>query len=199
MINPDIIFIDNALAKIADLMRQHPDVGIGGAALQNLDKTPQACTWRFPTPVDQLLILLKLPHLFPHLTAVAKWRMDGFDFTKDQDVDQVMGAFFCIRRALLDQIGLLDNGFFMWYEEVDFCKRAKNAGWRVSYFANVHALHKKGSSFETIHTFAKQRMVRKSIRRYLRKHFGFIVGALFWILNPLFILAAFIAALIKPL
>lgn len=199
LINPDIIFIDNALVKMTDAMYKHPDIGIGGVALQNPNGTPQACTWRFPTPLDQCLVLLKIPHLFPHLAPVAKWRMDGFDFTKDQDVDQVMGAFFCIRRTVLDQIGLLDDGFFMWYEEVDFCKRTKDAGWRVRFFANIHAQHKKGSSFETMQTFKKQRLVRASVHRYLRKHFGLVVGAFFLILDPLFIIAAFLAALVKPI
>jgi len=172
LLNPDTVFVSDALYRVQASMDAYPSVGIGGVALKNLDGSVQKCVWRFPTALDQLILLLKLPHLFPHFKLIAKWRMDGFDYSQDADVDQVMGAFFCIRRAVIDQIGLMDDGFFLWYEEVDYCRRAKNAGWRIRYFADIHVLHKKGSSFDRVPTLAKQTILRKSIRRYLRKHVG---------------------------
>jgi len=199
LLNPDVVFVDDALVQIEKAMSENPDVGIGGISLKNLDGTQQACVWRFPTPVDQLLLLAKVPHLIPSIKPVLRWRMEDFDYTKSQDVDQVMGAFFCVRRDVYEKLSGLDDGFFLWYEEVDFAKRTKNTGYRVRYFANIQARHKKGSSFERVATYQKQEMVRRSLRRYMRKHYGFGVWLLFTILNPIFVAFGFLAALIKPL
>jgi GT2 family glycosyltransferase len=199
LLNPDIVFTQPALYKIVHAMKQKPEVGIGGISLKNLDGSQQKCVWRFPTPIDQLLVLFKLHHLFPSLKTIARWRMDDFDYSRDADVDQVMGAFFCIRRDVINQIGPLDNGFFIWYEEVDFCRRAVTAGWKVHYFANISAKHKKGSSFDRVPTVKKQQVLRRSIRRYMRKHFGPRVGFLFWILEPIFSVISLMTSIIKPM
>ncbi len=199
LINPDIIFTGNTLTQMEERMDENPDVGIGGASLKNLDATQQACVWSFPTPIDQLLLLLKWNHIFPNLKPFRKWLMKDFDYTCSADVDQVMGAFFCIRRELIDQIGLLDDGFFIWYEEVDYCKRAVDADWRVRFFSDILAKHKKGSSFDRVPTLKKQTMLRKSIRRYMRKHHGPLVGLFFWVFEPVFYVFSLIASLIKPI
>lgn len=198
LVNPDVIFDSDVVSKMEEKMRQEPRVGVAGISLKNLDGRQQDCVCRFPTPWDQFLLLIKLPHLFPNLKAVRRWLMKDFDYSRSADVDQVMGAFFAIRREVLDEIGLLDDGFFMWYEEVDFCRRAVRAGWRVHYFADLSARHEKGSSFLSLSTFRKQAMIRCSLRRYFRKHFGLGVWLVFWLLNPLFVLVAVGAGLIKP-
>ena len=109
-----------------------------------------------------------------------------------------MGAFFCVRRQLIEEIGMLDNGFFMWYEEVDFCQRAKNAGWRIHYYADIQTKHKKGASFDQVATIKKQSMLRRSIRRYMFKHYGVSTGIVFLILEPLFWMMSLLASVIKP-
>ncbi len=199
LINPDIVFTGNALSRIEQKMDQNPEVGIGGVSLKNLDGSQQDCVWSFPTPIDQLLLLLKWNHVFPNLKPFRRWLMKDFDYLSSTDVDQVMGAFFCIRRKLIDQIGLLDDGFFIWYEEVDYCKQAVDAGWRVRYFSDISAKHKKGSSFDRVPTIKKQAVLRKSVRRYLKKHHGIAVGAFFTICEPIFYLFSVVAALVKPI
>ncbi len=199
LLNPDIVFTEPAIYRIRDAMMRAPNIGIGGISLKNLDGTQQKCVWRFPTPTDQLLVLFKLHHVFPSMRAIANWRMDDFDYAHDADVDQVMGAFFCIRREVINQIGPLDDGFFIWYEEVDYCRRAVTAGWSVHYFSNISTKHKKGSSFDRVPTVQKQNVLRRSIRRYMRKHFGPVVGFIFWILEPIFYLLSLIASIIKPM
>lgn len=198
LVNPDVVFTENAVCAIAERMDRDVDVGIGGISLKNLDGTQQESVRRFPTVADQLLILLKVPHLFSDLAPIRRYLMKEFDYGRTQDVNQVMGAFFCIRRALIENIGPLDDGFFIWYEEVDLCKRAVDAGWKVRYYADISALHRGGGSFSRVGTFKKQAVIRRSLRRYLRKHEGFGAWLLFVILNPLFILLAALAALIKP-
>lgn len=198
LLNPDVVFTENAVAAIEERMRRDTDVGVGGISLKNFDGTQQDCVWRFPTPIDQLLILLKVPHVFPNIGPIRRYLMKGFDYARTQDVDQVMGAFFCIRRETLASVGMLDDGFFIWYEEVDFCKRAVDAGWKVRYYADVSALHRKGSSFSRVGTFKKQGMIRRSLRRYMRKHYGVSAWLLFTVLDPVFIALAAVAGIIKP-
>lgn len=198
LVNPDIVFDSDIISAIEEKMKEEPRVGVAGISLKNLDGTQQDCVCRFPTPQDQLLLLLKLPHLFPNLKTVRRWLMKDFDYSRSSDVDQVMGAFFIIRRELLDEIGVFDDGYFMWYEEVDFCRRAVRAGWRVRYFADFSARHEKGSSFVSFSTFKKQAMIRRSLCRYFKKHFGFRTWLVFWLLNPFFVLAAIGASIIKP-
>lgn len=198
LVNPDIIFDDNALEQLEGKMVTSPDVGVGGISLKNLDGSQQDCVWSFPQPIDQFLLLLKVNHVFPNLAPLRRWLMRGFDYSQSSDVDQVMGALLCIRRELLDEIGSLDNGYFMWYEEVDYCRRAREAGWRVRYFADISARHKKGASFGRVLTIKKQAMLRRSIRRYMFKHQGSFMGLLFLLGEPVFWLTGFVASMIKP-
>lgn len=198
LINPDILFNNDALYQIESKMAAMSSVGIGGVSLKNLDGSQQACVWSFPRPVDQLLLLLKINHLLPNLPRFKQWLMKDFDYSQTRDVDQVMGAFFCIRRDLIDQIGKLDDGFFIWYEEVDYCKRAVNAGWRVRYFSDVTARHKRGASFDKVATIEKQAILRKSVRRYMLKHHGVLVWSVFILGEPLFWFMSHVAATIKP-
>jgi GT2 family glycosyltransferase len=197
LINPDIVFDDHALCNLADEMRKDPLVGIGGVSLKNLDGTQQRCVWRFPTPIDQIMLLLKVPHIFGEFGPIKRWLMTDFDYSKTQQVDQVMGAFFMIRPELIDLIGMLDEGFFMWYEEVDFARRARYAGWLTKYYANVSARHTKGSSFVNVATMKKQAMIRKSLRRYMKKHFGIPAWLLFVIPEPIYIMLAMVTSIIK--
>jgi hypothetical protein len=197
LINPDIVFTSDSLVQIEQKMALDPSVGIGGVSLKNPDGSKQACVWHFPRPLDQLLVLLKAPHLFHNLKSVDFWRWANFDYAKTQDVDQVMGAFFVIRRALLEQIGPLDQGFFLWYEEVDYCRRAVEAGWAVRYYADLSAEHRGASSFDRVLTVQKQSALRRSLRRYMKKHFGRLWWLVFVLLNPLFFVLGWFASLIK--
>ncbi len=198
LVNPDILFDHDALFQIAEKMKHSSDIGIGGISLKNIDGTQQACVWSFPQPLDQCLLLFKIPHLFPHTKSLKRWLMKDFDYRQSSDVDQVMGAFFCIRRQVIEEIGMLDDGFFMWYEEVDFCQRAKKAGWRIRYYADIQTRHKKGASFDQIRTMKKQSILRRSIRRYMFKHYGVSTGIVFLILEPFFWMASLLASVIKP-
>jgi hypothetical protein len=141
--------------------------------------------------------MLKVPHLVS-LKIIERYLMSDFDYHKQADVDQVMGAFFCIRRELINKIGPLDREFFIWYEEVDFCKRAKDSGWLIRYYPEIEVVHHRGTSFKLVETFKKQTWMRRSLRRYMRKHHGYLVWLMFLILDPVFILLAFIAQIIKP-
>lgn len=85
------------------------------------------------------------------------------------EVDQVMGAFFCIRRSVIDTIGPFDDKYFIWFEEVDFCRRAKAAGFKVVYWPGTSIIHHGGQSFSQQMTLKKQWWFFKSALRHLTK------------------------------
>jgi hypothetical protein len=172
LLNPDTRATKGALGKMIVWMDEHPGVGVVGTKLLNPDGTVQESVRRFPGLLDQTLILLKLQHLWPSAPPFKKYLMSGFDFSKEQDVDQVMGAAFFVRRETFKKLGLLDEAFFIWFEEVDFCKRVKDAGLRVIYTPVASFIHHRGASFAQAMSFKKQKYFVNSMRIYFAKHHG---------------------------
>ena len=172
LLNPDTRVTKGALKRMLDWMAARPDVGIAGPKLLNQDGSLQESVRRFPRLVDQALILLKLQHLWPSAPPFRTYLAKDFDYGKEQDVDQLMGAALFVRRKVFEGVGLLDERFFIWFEEVDFCKRAKAAGWGVVYVPSVQVVHHGGASFAQAMTLRKQRYFSASMAKYFRKHRG---------------------------
>lgn len=164
LLNPDTEFIEDTLTKVAAKMESDPSIGVLGCQLLNPDGTIQPSVRRFPTVWSQLVILTKLHHIWP--SPLDKYLMKGFDYGHEQGADQVMGAFFCVRREVFDKIGLLDEGYFIWFEEVDFCRRAKKAGYKIVYWPGTRVIHHGAQSFKQQMTIKKQWWFFKSALRY---------------------------------
>ncbi|KKW29673.1 MAG: Glycosyl transferase family 2 [Candidatus Uhrbacteria bacterium GW2011_GWD2_52_7] len=197
LLNPDTVVPGDAMAKMVQHLNEDKDVGIASCIIRYPDGTLQDSIRRFPTPIDQLITLVKLPHVFNRLAPIDRYMMRDADPLKTQDVDSIMGAFMFIRRELLDRIGLLDERYFIWFEEVDYCKMAVDAGFKVRHYADVEIIHHKGHTFNKQSTILKQRWVRTSLRKYLRKHHGLVPWLMFWALTPVFVVLAYVAATIK--
>ena len=197
LLNPDTSFEPYVLRKMIDHLDQDKDVGIASSVIRYPNGELQESIRRFPTFKNQLLIMLKVPHIMNH-PAVDRYMMRDADPHKTQDVDSIMGAFMFIRRELLDQIGLFDERYFIWFEEVDYCKMAHDAGWKIRHYADVEILHHKGHTFGKIATIRKQKWIRTSMRKYIGKHEGILAWISMWALTPLFIALAYVAAAIKP-
>jgi len=172
LLNPDTRVTRGALKRMMEWMSARPDVGIVGPKLLNPDGSLQESVRRFPRLLDQALILLKLQHVWPSAPPFRKYLAKDFDYGKEQDVDQLMGAALFIRRKVFESVGLLDERFFIWFEEVDFCKRAKEGGWGVVYAPTVQVIHHGGKSFAQAMTLKKQRYFTASMGKYFRKHRG---------------------------
>lgn len=198
LLNPDTSFASSALAAMVAHLDRDEDVGIASSVIRYPDGTIQESMRRFPRLWDQLLILCKLPHVVKHLAAVDRYMMREADPLKTQDVDSIMGAFMFIRRDLMEEIGLFDERYFIWFEEVDYCKMAQDAGWKIRHYADVEIIHHKGHTFSKIATLRKQRWIRSSLRKYMRKHHGLVPWIILWALTPKFMALAYLAALVKP-
>jgi len=173
LLNPDTELRPHALDTMVIFMQSHPRCGIVGPKLLNRDGTVQPSVRRFPDAWGPILLSLGM--------APQRYLATNFDYKKAQTVDQVMGACFLIRRALIEDIGLLDEKFFIWFEEVDYCKRAKSAGWEVWYTPDASIVHHGGKSFSQQRTLQKQWWYSKSLLYYFWKHRQW--GA--WFLNAL--------------
>ena len=93
-----------------------------------------------------------------------------FDYTKEQEVDQVMGAFMLMPKTVLDKVGLLDERFFVWFEEVDLCRRIKDDCYKVIYSPDISIIHYGGKSFSQHALVKNQWLFFSSALKYFIKH-----------------------------
>ena len=171
LVNSDVKLLPGCMDVIYRRMESQPRIGILGPQILDSENRIQPSCRGFPTLARQLVEASGLNRLFPRLYPFSAYRMGHFDHREPCEVDQVMGSFFVIRRDLIKQIGTLDNGFFMYYEEVDYCLRCHRAGYQVFFDPAAKVWHKGGGSAEKVKTLTIRRSMR-SMRRYYEKHYG---------------------------
>ncbi len=168
-LNPDTECPAGSLAKLVRLADERPRAGILGPKLVYGDGRTQESVRRFPGLIDQLLIVLKIAHFLPWLPWLKRYFGRDIDLDKEQDVDQVMGACFLVRKELVDQGLGYDERYFIWMEEVDFCKTARSKGWSVTYLPQVTVMHHLGKSFAKEFQPLRQRYFTTSLKQYFAK------------------------------
>lgn len=141
LLNPDTIVRPGALAALVDLLEARPDIGLAGSRLEDPDGTPQRSAFRFPSVLGELDAGLR----FGPVTKLVARRVIAPPVPPSAGpVDWVAGASLMVRREVFDAAGLLDDGYFMYYEEVDFCRRAGRAGWPCWYVPGSRVVHLVG-------------------------------------------------------
>jgi len=172
LLNPDTLVIDDAIDHVLKYMNEHPEVGIAGCKVLNRDGTLQlACRRSIPTPGVAFYRLTGLSKLFPRSRVMARYNLTYEDAEYAHEVDAVSGAFLMIRRQAVKDIGLLDERFFMYGEELDWCLRAKRAGWAVMYYPAARIVHYKGESTKYNSRKAAFEFYR-AMYLFHRKHFA---------------------------
>ncbi len=167
LLNPDMKVFPDTLQHLVDWLKANPQAWVAGGRLLDEAGRPITSVRRFPTLADQLAIVLKLPHLFPRVLNKYLWR--DFDYNQSAKVDSVRGSFFAVRRSTWEAIGYLDEQFFVWFEEVDYCRRVAAAGGEIWYTPIVSAIDYVGQSFGQITTRTSQSYFRDSMLKYWRK------------------------------
>ncbi len=192
LLNPDMRVFPGALQNMVKFMDEprNAKVGVAGCHLVTEAGETVPHVRRFPTLKDQLAIMLKVSHLFPHV--LDSYMMPEFDYSKEARVDSIRGSFFMIRREVLNKIGLLDEGFFIWFEEVDFCKRTIAAGYEIAYTPVAKAVDYVGQSFKQVKFYPKQKMFTRSMVYYFKKHAPWWEYRVLWLLRPVALLVAWI-------
>jgi len=170
LLNADTVIGVNSLQTLTAYLDAHPRVGVLGPRLLNPDNSVQQSVRRLPRWRDNVVVLTKLHNFWPQL--LDYYLMTDFDYRREAAVEQVMGAAMFIRRTVLNQIGDLDKRFWQWYEDVDYCRRVRLAGWEVRYAPVADIMHYKGQSFAQQLSSAKQRVLVHSMLAYTTKHQG---------------------------
>lgn len=143
LLNTDAFLSANTISDTILYMEANQKVGILGVKLTGEDGELQPSCRYFPTLSNIFLIKTGLNKLFPQVKLIDN---KNWDATQTQECDWVPGCYYLVRKSVIDQIGLFDPRYFMYYEEVDHCLRAKNAGWKVLYYADTVVIHLGGES-----------------------------------------------------
>ncbi len=163
LLNPDMCIQKDALNNMVAWMNNNPQAFIASLKLINESGEIIKHIRKFPTLWDQLIIVLKIPHIFPGI--LNKYIQKDFDYSKPSQVDSVRGSFFMFRN-----IGKkLDERYFIWFEEVDFCRQAKEDGREVWYTPVATAIDYVGQSFNQVNSFKKQKYFCNSMLKYFYK------------------------------
>lgn len=171
LLNSDTLVLDGAIDKTVKYADSNPDIGILGCRVLNADRTLQPSCFMFPSVLNMTLSTTYLYKFFPKSRFFGRERMTWWDRSDTRDVEVVTGCFMLIRRGVFDSAGLLDEDYFMYGEETDFCFRAKAAGFRNVFAPHAQIIHYGGSSSKqarlamTLHT-------RASILLFLKKNKG---------------------------
>jgi GT2 family glycosyltransferase len=184
VMNPDCEVPPGAIRTLVDHLRSHPRAGIAGPRILNPDGTLEYSARAFPDPFTFLFNRYSLlTRLFPQNPWSRRYLMTDWDHASVREVDWLSGACMVVRRAAIDEVGPMDEAFFMFNEDVDWCRRMKRAGWAVVYVPEATVVHHIGASRRrTANRVILER--HRGMIHYFRKHHpsnplvGALVGAL---------------------
>lgn len=181
LLNPDTEVPPDSLYQMLQFMDSRPDIGIAGPKLLTPDGSlDKACRRGFPTPLVSFYHFAGLAKLFPKNERFGRYNMTFADSNQELEVDSVVGAYLQIRKEAIADIGLLDEVYFMYAEDIDWCYRVKQAGWKVWYYAPVTVFHIKraASSKSAKAQFEFWRAMLIFYRKHYRKSTPILVHAL---------------------
>ena len=174
LLNTDAFVAPDSLDKCIAYMNFNPNCGILGVRLEGRDGSLQPCARYFPTPAN----------VFLQRTGLKRWlkdvqMVDEMNWAHDEvrACDWVVGCFYLVRREVIDQVGLFDPRYFLYFEEVDHCLAAKKAGWEVIFYPHTTVIHLGGESAKSEGKITKNgkqldALGIESELLYFRKHFG---------------------------
>lgn len=147
LLNPDTIVPTVAFAQMIRFMDDHPQIGVAGPRVRRPDGSlDRACRRSFPTPMVSFFRMTGLSRLFPRSRILNAYNLEFLPEDAVHAVDSVVGAYMQVRREAIAQVGLLDESYFMYGEDLDWAKRIKDAGWEIWYNGQVEITHVKEAS-----------------------------------------------------
>ena len=186
LLNPDMQILPHTLENMIKWMDGNPQVSVAGCHLIDQNRRTLPHIRRFPSFGDQLSITLKIPHILPSI--LNNYLRKGFDYTQASKVDSIRGAFFMLRRKVYEELNGLDERYFIWFEEVDFCLKVSKSGGEVWYTPVAECIDYVGKSFEQIPRGVTQGYFRDSMIKYFKKWYPawqWIVLRIAWVLGNL--------------
>lgn len=147
LLNSDTIVQENTLSIMLQYMQQNNDVGAAGCEVLLQDgKLDIACHRGFPTPSASFYYMLGLAKKYPNNPKFNQYHKSYLNMREIHEIDCLVGAFMIVRAETIQQVGMLDESFFMYGEDIDWCYRIKEAGWKIVYNPTVSIIHYKGAS-----------------------------------------------------
>jgi GT2 family glycosyltransferase len=175
LVNSDVVVPPGCLEKMVEFMRANPSVGVLGPKMLSPTGGVGQSVNQFPTVWNYLCFALGLHFLMPNSKVFGGYVLAGYPYDKTEDVEVLTGWFWMIPRAALEQIGGLDERFFMYGEDLDWCYRFHQAGWRLVFFAEAEALHYGAASSGQAPSRFYVEMIKANLQ-YFRKHYGWLGG-----------------------
>jgi len=171
LLNSDTIVLDSAIDKTVSFADAHPKAAVVGCRVLNADRTLQPSCFMFPSILNMLLSSTYLYKLFPKSKFFGRERMTWWNRNDISEVDVVTGCFMLVRWDAIKKVGTLDERFFMYGEETDWCYRFKQAGWKILFTPCAEIIHLGGQSAQKRATTTVVQL-RKSILQFMKKHHG---------------------------
>ncbi|MDI6449688.1 glycosyltransferase family 2 protein [Anaerobaca lacustris] len=171
LLNSDTIVLDGAIAGTVAFADAHRDAAVVGCRVLNADRTLQPTCFMFPSVLNMLLSSTYLYKLWPQSRLLGRERMTWWRRDDVREVDVVTGCFMLVRSEAIGQVGVMDERFFMYGEETDWCYRFKRAGWKVLFTPAAEIIHLGGQSSRRVPVEMTVQL-RLSILRFIRKHHG---------------------------
>jgi GT2 family glycosyltransferase len=175
VLNPDTVILEGAIDRCVAYADAHPDVGVVGCQVLEREGQiqPTSTGFSFPSPWTLFLTLTALPRLFPRSKLFAKPELGWWDRDSERDIDVVTGMFMLVRREAIQQVGMMDESYFIYAEEADWCYRFYKAGWRRVFFPGAKIVHVDGGGKSTSQVNIKMRVqLQKSMMIYYKKNLG---------------------------
>ena len=199
LLNSDTVVLDDAIAKTACFADENPQAAVIGCRVLNPDRTLQRTCFMFPSVLNMLLSSTYLYKLFPKSRFFGREQMTWWDRNDVRPVDVVTGCYMLVRREAIEQVGMMDEQFFMYCEETDWCYRFREKGWMVMFAPVGQIIHFGGQSTAQ-KPVAMIVQLRLSIIKFIKKRYGwpahliarFLVAFFFAVRLPVWLAAAFI-------
>ncbi|PDV99448.1 glycosyltransferase family 2 protein [Candidatus Chloroploca asiatica] len=177
LLNNDTVVPAGALDGLVDYLVAHPEVAVVGPRLLLPDGSLDlACRRSFPSPAISFYRMSGLAALFPRSRRFGRYNLTYLDPARETEVDAVVGACMLLRASVIDEVGLLDEQFFMYGEDLDWCYRIKAYGWRIVYYPQVIVHHYKRAS-STRRAIPSIRAFYDAMRIFHRKHYAATTAA----------------------
>lgn len=177
LLNPDTEIVGDAIDRMVSCLENQPQVGVLGPQLRYADGSVQPSRRRLPTLRTALVDSTFLEKWFPNHPELRRYKLLDCSPDEECSVDWLVGACLLVRREAVDEVGYLDEGYFMYSEELDWQKRMRDAGWKATYLPAAQVVHYGGRSSEQAGAATHIRFSRSRVR-YFRKHHGPLAGEL---------------------
>jgi GT2 family glycosyltransferase len=177
LVNSDVVVSPDCFSKCIRYLDEHPEIGMLGPRIIGTDGRIQRSCMSYPSIWNALCRALGLDSLFPRSQLFGSYLLTYWNHEDTRDVEVINGCFWIIRRSAMDQVGMLDERFFIYGEDIDWCMRFNASGWKVVFFSEAEALHYGGASSANAPLRFQIEMQRANLQYWKKHHSALQVAA----------------------